>query len=70
MTLDKTKQTRGKWWYEYKWYSICSMHGFSGTQEECLACQSGHWVNTWEHKISGFIHKLFPKLWIWYNNSK
>lgn len=66
--IDKTKETKGKYWYEYKWYSICSIHGFKGTQIECGMCQKGVWTNTWRLKISGFIHKVFPKFWMWYVN--
>ncbi len=68
MTLDKTKETKGKLWWKYRWISICSIHGFEGTQIECNMCQTGIWSNLWISKISSLIYKLFPKLWIWYMN--
>lgn len=53
----------GPW--KYKWFSICSAHGL-GAQDDCPACNAGHWVNAWGYKIEDFIYKKFPKIWKWW----
>lgn len=56
-----------KGWGPWKklWFSICSAHGM-GEKEDCLACNSGMWVNNWRYKFEDFIYKKFPKLWKWW----
>lgn len=60
--------TKGKWFWEYKWYSICSKHGKDAQPEMCEICNIGNWHNTWLSKISSLVYKISPKIWIWFAN--
>lgn len=62
------KTVKGKLFWKYRWFSICSMHGYLGPDENCPRCQTGTWTNVWAWKIGSFIFKLTPKLWILYMN--
>lgn len=53
--------SRGKYWYKYHWYSICSIH--RDYNKECRMCNAGHWVNVWRNYIDNIIYKISPKLW-------
>jgi len=59
-------KTKGKFFWKYKWYSICSMH--YNHDPNCNMCNCGTWTNVWTHAIGSVIYKLFPSLWRWYMN--
>lgn len=57
----KRQITRGKLWYKYTWFSICSVHYFY--DGNCKMCNTGSWVNDWKNYIDSIIYKISPKLW-------
>lgn len=61
-------KTKGRFFWKKGWYSFCSKHYHHDF--ECKGCNSGTWEYVWIVKISNFIYKVSPGLWIWWNNSK
>ena len=54
--------SRGKYWYKYEWYSICSVH--REYNKDCKICNTGSWVNVWKNYIDNIIYDISPKLWV------
>lgn len=57
----KRQITRGKLWYKYTWFSICSVH--YEYDKNCKMCNAGSWVNNWANYIDSIIYNMSPKLW-------
>lgn len=53
--------SRGKYWYKYEWYSICSVH--REYNKDCKMCNSGSWINVWKNFIDSIMYDISPKLW-------
>lgn len=61
-------RTRGKGLKKEIWFSICSGH--YDYDENCKACNKGHWKNALKHRISLGFYNLCPSLWRWWINKK
>jgi len=67
MTRPPRKKTvRGKFFWKYEWYSICSVH--YNHDPNCNMCTTGHWVNVWGHFFSGIVYKICPPIWRFFIN--
>lgn len=55
---------KGKWFWKYRWYSICSKH--RDYDKFCSMCCSGRWINVWSQQIARRIFSW--KIRRWWNN--
>lgn len=52
----------------YKWQSICSSN--FNYDENCDLCNTGSWLFIPGIWLSKLLHKISPKIWIKFHNSK
>lgn len=61
-------KTKGRFLFTQDWYSLCSRHQHH--DENCETCSHGQWKYRYSHKISKWVFKKCPKLWVWWMNRK
>ncbi len=62
-------KTRGRGIFKEQWFSICSAHQ-GGDGKDCKLCATGHWNNIVVSRMTGFVFKHFPKVWIYFANHR
>lgn len=61
-------ETKGKFFWKKRYYSICSIHGLK-PNSNCSLCKRGGWYNVWNLNISSFFHEHFTRVWCWWQNN-
>lgn len=56
-----TQRTRGWGPWREAWVSICSWH--YEDRADCDLCQTGCWINLWQHGARHLVYRASPALW-------